>query len=82
MLVKVRVDNATRSSVLEAATLFRSSVVDVAPDSVVLEVTGDSGKVQALLRVLEPFGIREIAQSGLLAMGRGSKSMTERVFKN
>ena len=82
MLVKVRVDNSTRSSVLEAATLFRSSVVDVAPDSVVLEVTGDSGKVQALLRVLEPFGIKEIAQSGLLAMGRGSKSMTERVFKS
>lgn len=82
LLVKVRADNTTRSSVLEAANLFRASVVDVAPDSVVIEVTGDSGKVQALLRVLEPFGIREIAQSGLLAMGRGSKSMTERVFKN
>lgn len=82
MLIKVRVDAATRSAVLEAASLFRAHVVDVAPDSVVIEVTGDTGKVHALLRVLEPFGIKEIAQSGLLAMGRGSKSITERVFKS
>ena len=82
MLVKVRVDNSTRSQVLEAVTLFRAHIVDVAPDALVIEVTGDTGKVQALLRILEPFGIREIAQSGLLAIGRGAKSITERVFKN
>ena len=82
MLIKVRVDNSTRSQVLEAVTLFRASVVDVAPDSLVIEVTGDSGKTDALLKVLEPYGIKEIAQSGLLAIGRGSKSITERVFKN
>lgn len=81
MLIKVRVDNQTRSAVLEAVALFRASVVDVAADSVVVEVTGDSGKVQALLRVLEPYGIRELAQSGLLAIGRGPKSITERVLK-
>jgi acetolactate synthase-1/3 small subunit len=82
LLIKVRVDNSTRSQVLEAVTLFRASVVDVATDAVVIEVTGDSGKTQALLRVLEPYGIKEMAQSGLLAIGRGSKSITERVFKN
>jgi acetolactate synthase-1/3 small subunit len=82
LLIKVRVDNTTRSQILEAATLFRASVVDVAPDALVIEVTGNSGKVQALLRVLEPYGIKEIAQSGLLAIGRGGKSITERVFKN
>ena len=82
MLIKVRVDNSSRSQVLEAVTLFRARVVDVATDAVVIEVTGDSGKVTALLRVLEPYGIKEIAQSGLLAIGRGSKSITERVFKN
>lgn len=81
LLVKVRTDAATRSQVLEAVALFRAHVVDVAPDAVVIETTGDSGKVQALLKVLEPFGIKEIAQSGLLAMGRGSKSISERVFK-
>ncbi|KZC93668.1 MULTISPECIES: acetolactate synthase small subunit [Clavibacter] len=81
LLVKVRVDNATRSQVLEAVNLFRARVVDVATDALIIEVTGDSGKVQALLRVLEPFGIKELAQSGLLAMGRGSKSITDRVFR-
>jgi acetolactate synthase I/III small subunit len=79
LLVKVRVDAVTRSQVLEAVNLFRARVVDVAQDALVIEVTGDSGKVQAFLRVVEPYGIREIAQSGLLAIGRGSRSITERV---
>ncbi|MEJ1230934.1 MAG: acetolactate synthase small subunit [Galbitalea sp.] len=82
LLIKVRVDNVTRSQILEAVALFRARVVDVATDALVIEVTGDSGKIQALLRVLEPYGIKEIAQSGVLAIGRGSKSITERVFKN
>lgn len=82
LLIKVRVDNTTRSQVLEAVNLFRARVVDVATDAVVIEVTGDSGKTNALLKVLEPFGIKELAQSGQLAIGRGSKSITERVFKN
>ncbi|GAB3616766.1 acetolactate synthase small subunit [Okibacterium endophyticum] len=82
LLIKVRVDNSTRSQVLEAVNLFRARVVDVATDAVVIEVTGDSGKTNALLKVLEPYGIKEMAQSGLLAIGRGSKSISERVFKN
>jgi acetolactate synthase-1/3 small subunit len=82
MLIKVRVDNTTRSQVLEAVTLFRARVVDVASDALVIETTGDSGKTQAFLRILEPYGIKEIAQSGLLAIGRGGKSITERVYKN
>lgn len=82
LLIKVRVDNSTRSQILEAVTLFRARVVDVAPDAFVIEITGDSGKIQAFLRILEPYGIKEIAQSGLLAIGRGSKSITERVYKN
>ena len=82
LLIKVRVDNSTRSQVLEAVNIFRARVVDVATDALVIEVTGDSGKTQALLKVLEPYGIKEMAQSGLLAIGRGGKSITERVFKN
>ncbi len=82
MLVKVRIDQNTRTQILEAVNLFRARVVDVAPDSLVIEVTGDTQKIDALLKVLEPFGIKEIAQSGLLAMGRGSKSISERIFKN
>jgi acetolactate synthase-1/3 small subunit len=82
LLIKVRVDNTTRSQILEAVNLFRARVVDVATDALVIEVTGDSGKVQAFLRVLEPYGIKELAQSGLLAMGRGAKSITERVLRS
>jgi acetolactate synthase-1/3 small subunit len=81
ILVKVRVDKQTRSEVIEAVNLFRARVVDVAPDSLVIETTGDSGKVQALLRMLEPYGIRELVQSGLLAVGRGPKSISERVLR-
>ena len=81
LLIKVRSDIVSRSQILEAVTLFRARVVDVATDALVIEVTGDSGKVQAFLRVLEPYGIREIAQSGLLAIGRGGKSITERVLR-
>jgi acetolactate synthase-1/3 small subunit len=81
MLIKVRADNQTRSHVLEVVSLFRAQIVDYAPDAVVVEVTGDKGKVDALLRALEPFGVKELAQSGLLAMGRGGKSMTERVLR-
>ncbi|AMM21305.1 acetolactate synthase small subunit [Frondihabitans sp. PAMC 28766] len=82
LLIKVRVDNTSRSQVLEAVNLFRASVVDVSTDALVIEVTGDTGKTTALLRVLEPYGIKEISQSGLLAIGRGAKSITDRVFKN
>ena len=82
MLIKVRVDNSTRSQVLEAVTLFRARVVDVANDALVIEVTGNGAKISAFLKVLEPYGIKEIAQSGAIAIGRGSKSITERVYKN
>lgn len=81
MLVKVRADNASRSNVVEVVNLFRARVVDYAPDALVIEVTGDKGKVDAFLRAVEPFGIKELAQSGLLALGRGGKSITERVLR-
>jgi acetolactate synthase I/III small subunit len=81
MLVKVRADNQSRSNVLEVVNLFRASVVDYAPDALVIEITGDKGKVEAFLRAIEPFGIKELAQSGLLAIGRGGKSITERVLR-
>ncbi|MEW1961583.1 acetolactate synthase small subunit [Microbacterium sp. NPDC077644] len=81
VLVKVRTDNTTRSNVIEVVNLFRAAVVDYAADALVVEVTGDRGKIDALLRALEPFGIKEIAQSGLLAIGRGGKSITERVLR-
>jgi acetolactate synthase-1/3 small subunit len=81
MLVKVRADNSTRSNVIEVVNLFRASVVDYSTDALVIEVTGDHGKIDAFLRAVEPFGVKELAQSGLLAIGRGGKSITERVLR-
>ena len=81
MLIKVKTDASTRGQVLEAVTLFRARVIDVVSDAVIIEVTGDTSKCQAFIKVLEPFGIKELVQSGVLAMGRGSKSITEKVNK-
>ena len=76
MLVKVKADLASRSHVLETVQLFRAKVVDVAQDAVTIEATGTQDKLEALIRVLEPFGIRELVQSGMVAVGRGPRSMT------
>ncbi|MGC4109187.1 MAG: acetolactate synthase small subunit [Nocardioides sp.] len=78
MLVKVRADAATRGQVLDAVQLFRAKVVDVAPDAVTIEVTGNADKLADFRQVLEPFGIRELVQSGMVAVGRGSRSISER----
>ncbi|HEU0133160.1 MAG TPA: acetolactate synthase small subunit [Mycobacteriales bacterium] len=81
LLVKVRADVATRSHVLETVQLFRAKVVDVATDAVTVEATGTADKLDALIRVLEPFGIRELVQSGMVAVARGGRSMTDRALR-
>jgi acetolactate synthase-1/3 small subunit len=82
LLLKVRADATTRSHVLETVALFRAKVVDVAVDAVTVEATGTADKLEALIRVLEPFGIREMVQSGLVAVARGSRSMTDRALRS
>jgi acetolactate synthase I/III small subunit len=82
LLVKVRADLSSRSHVLETVQLFRAKVVDVSPDAVVIEATGNSDKLDALLRVLEPFGIKELVQSGMVAVGRGQRSITDRALRS
>jgi acetolactate synthase-1/3 small subunit len=69
-------DAASRSHVLETAQLFRARVVDVGVEVVTIEATGTADKLDALLRVLEPFGIKEMVQSGVVAVGRGPRSIT------
>jgi acetolactate synthase-1/3 small subunit len=81
MLVKVRADAATRTAVLETVELFRAKVVDVAVDAVTIEATGTRDKLEALVRVLEPYGIRELVQSGAVAVSRGTRSMTDRSLR-
>ena len=75
LLVKVSANNENRTQVVESAKLFRAHVVDVGPDSLVIEATGSSSKIQALLDILEPFGIRELVESSLTAISRGPKAM-------
>jgi acetolactate synthase-1/3 small subunit len=74
-LIKVRADASTRNQVAEAAKLFRARVIDVSPESLIVEVTGTRGKLDALLAVLEPYGVREIVQSGLVSLSRGPRSI-------
>jgi acetolactate synthase I/III small subunit len=81
MLIKVRADLETRSRVLETVALFRAKVVDVAPDAVTVEATGNKEKLEALIRVLQPFGIKELVQSGMVAVGRGGRSITDRSLR-
>jgi acetolactate synthase I/III small subunit len=81
ILIKVRADAEIRSRVLETVELFRARVVDVALDAVTVEATGSTDKLQALVRVLEPFGIKELVQSGMVAVGRGGRSITDRALR-
>jgi acetolactate synthase-1/3 small subunit len=74
-LIKVRTDAVTRSQVIEAVNLFRAKVVDVSTESLTVEATGTPEKLEALLRVLEPYGIRELAQSGVVSLSRGPRGI-------
>ncbi|MFC8503453.1 acetolactate synthase small subunit [Pedococcus sp. NPDC057267] len=82
LLVKVRADVHSRSHVLETVQLFRAKVVDVASDTLTIEVTGNRDKLTAFLEVLEPFGVKELVQSGMVAIGRGSRSITDRALRS
>ena len=77
-LIKVRADAGTRGQVIEAVNLFRAKVIDVSTESLIIESTGTQEKIEALLRVLEPYGVREIVQSGVVSMSRGPRSITQR----
>ena len=76
LLVKVRADPSVRSQVLEVVDLFRAKAVDVSPEALTIEATGTAEKIAALLKNLEPYGIREMVQSGTIAVGRGPRSIT------
>jgi len=80
LLVKVRCDARQRADVLQVVELFRAHVVDVAPDSLVIEAIGNPDKLEALLAALSPHDLREIVQSGTVAIGRGARSITERAL--
>ena len=71
-LIKVGATSSTRSEIIQIVDIFRANIVDVAPDSVTVEVTGDEEKIDSLFNLLRGFGIKEIARTGRIAMSRGS----------
>lgn len=73
-LIKVNVNESTRSEILSIIEIFRSKVVDVGQDSYIIEATGDAKKIEAIIDLLKPFGIKEIARTGQVAMVRGRKN--------
>ena len=81
VMVKVAATAENRGEVLDTVQLFRAKVVDVAPDAVTVQITGNAGKIADFLRIVEPFGIRELVQSGMVAIGRGSRSISERSLR-
>jgi len=81
LLVKIKTEAATRGQVLEIVQLFRAKVVDAAPDAVTVQLVGNSDKLSDFLLMVEPYGVRELVQSGMVAIGRGSRSISERALK-
>src|ERR1700712_4377308 len=82
LLVKVRADETTRRDVLQVVELFKARVADVGPEVLTIELTGRPDKLNAMISMLEPYGIREMVQSGMVAMGRGSRSMTQTALRS
>jgi len=78
ILVKVRASAETRGQLIEVIGLFGGKVVDVTADVLTIEAVGKPEKLAAMLSLLEPYGIRELVQSGLVALGRGNRSMTDK----
>lgn len=73
-LIKVKASSSTRSEIMQIVDIFRANIVDVAADSVTVEVTGDEAKIDSLLNLLRGFGIRELARTGRIALTRGETS--------
>ena len=75
-LIKVSAGESSRAGIIGVANIFRARIVDVAPDSLIIEATGSEEKIAGLIRLLEPFGIRELVRTGLTAMDRGAKILS------
>ena len=83
ILIKVRAEAEQRARVLEILQLFQGAkAVDITAETITIEAVGSPDKLEAMMRLLEPFGIRELVQSGVVAMGRGSRSITDRAQRS
>ena len=73
MLVKIKSDAENRSQIVQIADIYRSKILDVSPTSITIELTGDVKKLRGFLEIMKPYGILEVAKTGVLAMSRGEK---------
>ncbi|MEW6556999.1 MAG: acetolactate synthase small subunit [Elusimicrobiota bacterium] len=71
VLIKVKADKNTRNEILQIVDIFRAKIIDVSANAVIVEMTGDEDKIQALVNMLKPFGVKEMARTGIIAMARG-----------
>jgi len=77
-LVKVYTADANaRTEVIQYTNIFRGQIIDVAPDSLIVEITGDTDKIDAFIELTRPFGLKELARTGITALSRGGKAIRE-----
>ncbi|MCI8925139.1 MAG: acetolactate synthase small subunit [Lachnospiraceae bacterium] len=75
-LIKVRADRSQRQGVIAVADIFRAKIIDVAPDSLIIELTGDQDKIDAFIDLLDGYEILELARTGIAGLGRGTENVT------
>jgi len=73
-LIKVSVNGETRVQVMQLVDIYRAKIIDISPDSLVIEATGNEGKIESFLEVLKPYGISELVRTGIVAMARGTRA--------
>lgn len=76
-LIKVHATSSTRSEIIQIVDIFRANIIDVSPSSLIVEVTGDTDKIESLYNLLRRFGVKELARTGRIAMARGSTVKAE-----
>ena len=75
MLIKVTNESQNRSDIMTAVDVFRASVIDYTPEGMCIEVTGSPSKIDAFVKLMDPFGILEMCRTGIVALDRGSRTL-------
>ena len=81
LLIKVKAEADARAQIVEIADIFRSKIVDVSPHTLTIEATGSPDKLQALTDLLHQYGVKELVRTGLVALGRGDRAITDRPIR-
>ncbi len=82
LLVKVKAEPSTRFQIIELAEVFQATIVDVAPEALTVEATGSPDKIANILQMLEPYGIKELARTGCIALARGGRGIADRPVRS